>query len=318
MEETQAGQNTAQHYIQRVLKLTESDPQLQQLMPKESVRAAISQPGLPLDRIIATVLESYAERPALGERDYEIVSNVAKGRSEKRYLPSFTTCTYGELHTSAKNLACAWQHHPDHRVDPEEFVCTLGFGSIEYFTADVACVYRQAITVPLQSSLGEENLARIFADTHPAALLVTPDELALATGLAIEHGITRSIVVIEYDERLDDQRARLEAAQAEFDSSNATIGLITFKELVAYGASFSWDFLAPSAQGDERMAMLMHSSGSTGTPKGAMIRERTVKAVWTAQRVNSTIPIVTLCLSPLNHIVGRNLTIAAIAQGGTV
>lgn len=317
MKDAQVGLNPTQHYVQSILKMTESDPQLQQLMPKKSVRSAITQPGLTLDRIIEAVLDGYSERPALGERDYEILQDDTGGRNEKRYLESFSTCTYSELQASARALACAWQHHPDHSVGPQDFVCTLGFGGIEYFTAEIACVYRQAISVPLQGSLGRENLANIFSDTDTRALIVTIEDLVLAAELAINHDATRSIVVIEYDERLDEHREQFEAAQAVLNGSSSKAQMITFKALVAYGESFTWGFLPPSPDGDERMTMLMHSSGSTGTPKGAIIPERTVKAVWTAVRASSAIPLVTLILSPLNHIVGRNQTIATLAQGGT-
>ena len=41
-----------------------------------------------------------------------------------------------------------------------------------------------------------------------------------------------------------------------------------------------WEPLPPSEEGDERMALIVHSSGSTGTPKGAIIPERIAKAQW--------------------------------------
>ena len=55
--------NPTPHYAEHLLELVRDDLQLQALMPIASVHDALRQPGLSYERLISTVLDSYAERP---------------------------------------------------------------------------------------------------------------------------------------------------------------------------------------------------------------------------------------------------------------
>lgn len=57
---------------QRAMALAERDPQLARLIPRKSAQAAAEQATDSLAQLIATLLRVYAERPALGQRAYEI------------------------------------------------------------------------------------------------------------------------------------------------------------------------------------------------------------------------------------------------------
>jgi fatty acid CoA ligase FadD9 len=304
-----------ERYQQRMREMAETDPQIRQLVPKDSVRQAVREPGLSFDRTIAAVLDGYAERPALAERAYDIAPDPVSGRPVRRYLPRFDTLTYRELHARVQNLAKAWRHHPQHRVAPGDFVCMLGFTSLDFATAEMACVYQQAVAVPLQTTLAGAELGSIFADTDPAALIATTADLVTAARLAIEHGGIRCIVAMDYDARDDGERAQFDAAQALIEQAGANIALTTLHALIAFGDAHAWEFLPPHPEGRDRMVALLHSSGSTGTPKGAIIPERAARSAWLGGPFN--VPIVQVCFAPLNHLLGRNMVFNTLALGGT-
>jgi fatty acid CoA ligase FadD9 len=68
-----------------------------------------------LVQIVATVLEGYAHRRALGQRRCDLVTDPETGRNSLRLLPEFTTITYGELRDRVGAVATEWQHHVEKR-----------------------------------------------------------------------------------------------------------------------------------------------------------------------------------------------------------
>src|ERR1700751_1604913 len=81
----------------RVEDLSANDPQFAAARPIPAVAAALEQPGLRLPQIVATVLEGYADRPALGQRGVEFVKDPKTGRTVAELLTHFETITYREL-----------------------------------------------------------------------------------------------------------------------------------------------------------------------------------------------------------------------------
>src|SRR5215471_6252220 len=81
----------------RVAELFANDSQFAAAVPSAEVNAQLQRPDLRLPEIARVVLEGYSDRPALGQRATEIVSDPHTGRSSVRLLPRFETITYGEL-----------------------------------------------------------------------------------------------------------------------------------------------------------------------------------------------------------------------------
>src|SRR5699024_10743087 len=117
--------------------------------PGAAVTEALEQPGLSLPQVIQTVLAGYADRPALGQRAVEFVTEPATGRTTATLLPEFEITTYRELADRTAALAGAWAGGP---VQPGDRVCILGFTSVDYTTIDVALAQIGAVSVPLQTS----------------------------------------------------------------------------------------------------------------------------------------------------------------------
>jgi fatty acid CoA ligase FadD9 len=315
MDKNLPGTDPIERYAQRALALASSDPQIAAMMPIEEYQLAARKPGVSFSDVISIFLNGYAERPMVGERAYEIALDPDTGRNIRRHLPRFSTRTYGEIRADVEALACALQHHPQHRVNVDEFVCILGFSGIDYLTIELAAVYLQGVTVPLQSSLAGTDLSSIFADTDCKVLVASVGDLLLAARQAIANGRIRSLIVIEYDPRDDEERAQFEEAQAEIERGGGHIALTPIQDLIAYGQRCTWEPLPAHPQGDDRMTILMHSSGSTGTPKGAIIHERIAKSVW--QGSLKLVPMVGMCFAPMNHFMGRSAGFATFALGGT-
>lgn len=100
---------------------------------------AARQPGLRLPQIIETLVNGYADRPALGQRARELTTDPVSGRTTTRLLPAFDTISYGELWERVRALASALRHDTHYSLMPGDFVATVGFASPDYLTVDLLC-----------------------------------------------------------------------------------------------------------------------------------------------------------------------------------
>lgn len=242
MTNSAAAPNPIERYGLRMKELAEHDPQVGAMLPEPDIRQAALQPGLSYAEIISVILNGYAVRPALAERRYAVERDTANGTCVRRYESAYDAIPYGELNARAEALANAWRHHEQHRVGVDEFVCILGFTGIHFATVEIACAFAQAVSVPLQSALAGTELDRILDDTRPAALVATIDDLELAATLAITHAGIRSVIAIDYDARVDDERRRFAVAQAAIDQAGANVRLIAIGDLIAFGRNSKHSF----------------------------------------------------------------------------
>lgn len=137
----------------RVAELSASDPQFQAAQPVPAVIEAARRQGLRLAPLSQTLVEGYADRPALGQRAREFATNPATGRTSAHLLPRFETISYRELWARVAAVAAAWRHDPIHPLNPGDVVATVGFASPDYLTVDLVCAYLGLVSVPLQHNL---------------------------------------------------------------------------------------------------------------------------------------------------------------------
>jgi fatty acid CoA ligase FadD9 len=303
----------------RVEELSANDPQFAAAQPNPAVAEALEQPGLRLPQIIATVLEGYADRPALGQRVVEFVKDPTSGRTSLELLPRFETLTYRELGERVGAVARAWTHDPKEPVHTGDRVCVLGFNSVDFTTIDVALAQIGAVSVPLQTSAAITQVQPIVAETEPTLLAASVDQLPDAVELLLSsaHAPAR-LVVFDYHPEVDDQREAVDAARARL--ADTAVIVETLAEVVDRGAAVPEVPFAGQDTSEDALALLIYTSGSTGAPKGAMYRQSNVGKMWRRSSRNWFGPSaasITLNFMPMSHVMGRGILYGTLGNGGT-
>jgi len=301
---------------QRIADLCAADPQLAAARPLAGVGAALEEPGIRLPEIIHTVMAAYANRPALGQRAVEYVTDAA-GRTVSRLLPRYDTITYGEAWRQIQAIDNALLSGPD-AVAPGERVAMLGFTSAEFTIIDTALARAGVVAVPLQTSAPAEQLRPIIDETEPRALFADVTFLDDAVELVLGAGaaLTR-VVVFDHHTAVDDEREAVERAATRLAERGVVVE--TFAEMVARGTALPT--VEPVVPADtDPLLVLIYTSGSTGTPKGAMYPERLVTNAWRTGLTHQqpALPSIVLSFLPMSHMMGRGTVYRTLAHGGTV
>ncbi|KUI19979.1 carboxylic acid reductase [Mycobacterium sp. GA-2829] len=302
----------------RVEDLYATDEQFAAARPDEDVARAIEAPDLSLPEIMRTVLDGYADRPALGERAVQFVADPATGRTTAQLLPRFDTISYRELSDRVTALAAALTTDGVRHGDR---VAILGFSSTDYTTVDMALTYTGAVAVPLQTSAPVTQLRPIAAETEPVAIASSVDFLDDAVELGLTGHPVGRVVVFDYRAEVDDHRAVVEAATSRL--AGAGVVVETLPDVLTRGRALP----APQpyvADGDDAdtLALLIYTSGSTGTPKGAMYLRKIVAGSWRRSALaqwggGEPLPSITLNFMPMSHMMARGGLYATLGAGGT-
>jgi fatty acid CoA ligase FadD9 len=307
-----------ERFARRLEDLYANDAQFSAAKPSEAIAQAINQPGLRLPQIIATLMEGYADRPALGQRAVEFVTDPS-GRTRMELLPRFETITYRELWDRTNALASALA--AEHAVQPGDRVCILGFTSVDYTTIDIALPRLGAVSVPLQTSAAVTQLLPIVTETEPTVMAASVDNLSDAVELALSGHAPGRLVVFDYHSEVDAHREAVAAARERLADTAVTVE--TLADVIARGkllppaGPVSGDVPGPSG---DTISLLIYTSGSTGAPKGAMNTERRAIKFWRrsdAAFEASAAPSITLNFMPMSHVMGRQVLYGTLGSGGT-
>ncbi len=307
-----------QRLVDRVRRLFTEDPQFRAAKPDTAVDAAVAAPGLRLAQVVATIMDGYADRPALGHRVQELITDET-GRSALRPLPEFETITYGELWGMARALASAWHHDPSTPVCAGDFVAMLGFTSVDYTAVDLACIHLGAVAVPLQTSAAASNWTAILAESEPSVLAVSAELLDAAIESALVTPSLRHITVFDYHPGVDAQRDSVESAQHRIAEAGLPISVEVMSAVIGHGRALPEAPLFTAEDGTDPLALVIYTSGSTGTPKGATYTEKMVAKPWLRADTLSSkaeIPLINLNFMPMSHVMGRGSLVTALACGG--
>ena len=305
-----------QRLARRISDLYATDQQFADARPSEPVAKAIEDPELRLPQIVQTVIDGYADRPALGQRAVEFVTDPLTGRTSAELLPHFDTITYRELSDRVNAVAAALRQNP---VQPGDRVAILGFTSIDYTTIDMAVLRMGAISVPLQTSAPVTQLRPIAAETEPVAIASSIDFLDDAVELMLTGHLPERLVVFDYHDEVDDHRDALAAATARLAETPVVVE--TLAEVLARGNAQPVTPAFDSGD-DATLALLIYTSGSTGTPKGAMYTREMVANSWRKSSMamwgnGGATPSITLNFMPMSHMMGRGIMYATLGAGGT-
>jgi fatty acid CoA ligase FadD9 len=299
----------------RAADLYGNDGQFAAAKPDPAVLEAARRPGLRLVEILQTFIDGYGDRPALGHRARELVTDPVTGRTSTRLLPRFDTITYRELWAQVKAIASAWDQDS---IGTGDFVATIGFASPDYLTIDLVCSYLDLVSVPLQHTASLAQLRPIIAEVQPRVIAVGAEYLDLAVESAVSSDSLQHLVVFDHQPDDDHYRESLERARRYLHDTGRPVVVETLAEVIERGAALP--ARQPHIGADsERLAMIYYTSGSTGRPKGAMYTERMVAALWTtsAFAVTYEAPVFNVNFMPLNHIGGRLPLITSFQAGGT-
>jgi fatty acid CoA ligase FadD9 len=299
----------------RISDLYATDQQFADARPSESVAHAIEAPDLRLPQVVQTVIDGYADRPALGQRAVEFVTDPTTGRTSAELLPRFDTVTYCELSDRVNAVAAALTENP---VRPGDRVAILGFTSVDYTTVDMALLRLGAVSVPLQTSAPVAQLRPIAAETEPVAIASSIDFLDDAVELMLTGHLPERLVVFDYHAEVDDHREALAAAIDRL--AETPIVVETLADALVRGNTLP----TPPAfdAGDDTLALLIYTSGSTGTPKGAIYLTKAVTNSWRRSSMamwgnGGAIPSITLNFMPMSHMMGRGILYSTLGAGGT-
>jgi fatty acid CoA ligase FadD9 len=299
----------------RFEQLTSGDAQLIAAQPDPSITAAQNAPGALLADVIRTVMTGYADRPALGQRAVEFVTDLS-GRTVAEYQPRFDTITYAETWARVKALADSLANNPVH---PGDRVATLGFTSADYAVVDMALSLTGAVAVPLQTSAPLTQLHPILVETEPVAILSSVDHLADAVELALTAHTPQRLVVFDYHPQIDDHREAFEDATARLNEKAVPVEALD--DVIAKGAKHT-DGPEVLPGHDDDLRLLIYTSGSTGTPKGAMYTDRLMANCWRGWfapdwDTDGKLPAITLNFMPISHVMGRVILYSTLGVGGT-
>jgi fatty acid CoA ligase FadD9 len=296
----------------RIEHLGETDRQFAAARPDPTVSEAATAPDLRLPEVVGTVLDGYADRPALGQRAVDFVADPATGRTTLRLRPEFETITYRDLSDRVGALAGAWAAESVH---PGDRVCVLGFISTDYAVIDMALGQIGAVSVPLQTGSALAQLQPIVVETAPAILATSIDYLSDAVELVFNGHSPDRLVVFDYHPEVDDHREGLEAATARLADTDVTVEALA--DVLGRGETLP---PATVVADDDALALLIYTSGSTGAPKGAMYTQAMTAKMWQRSEKNWFGPSaasITLNFMPMSHVMGRGILYGTLGNGGT-
>ena len=297
---------------ERLAQLKAQDAQFIAAMPLASVIEAKQRPGMRLAEVIRVVMEGYADRPAIGMRARELVTDAGSGRRVSRLLDRFETVSFAWLWARIGAVAADWHGDAAAPLRPGAFVAVLGFASADYATMALAAVRLGAVNVPLQATAPARQHADILAETEPTVLATSVEYVEGAVEAVLLGYAPPRLLVFDYEPGDDNQRERLDAARARLAEAGCPTRVDTLEEVLVRGSVLPEAPLHVSDEEDP-LAWLFYTSGTTGTPKGAMITEQTIRNTWLYAAEK---PSITLSFMPMSHMVGYGYLFLALANGG--
>jgi len=299
---------------EHIKALVTGDAQLREAMPLTPVNEAKLNPALGLAQTVALCMEGYSDRPALAQRCIERVTDPVNGRVSQRLLQEFRTLSYAELWRGAKALASLWQQDEARQLGANDFLCIIAFAGSEFVTVDLAAIHNGVVVVPLQTNAPLSQLTEIVKEVQPRWFATSLECLHNTVQLVLQGHRPLGVLLLDYDEQIDDHREALAAAQVELSAAGLKDLVLTLEDACDMGTKLPVPQLFAEQATGNRLSTLYYTSGSTGLPKGAMYPESMLMPNW---RLNAPIPLIYMHYMPMNHSFGRSGVFSTLGSGGT-
>ena len=174
----------------RIEDLSANDPQFAAARPSPAVTAALEQPGLRLPQIVQTVLDGYADRPALGQRAVEFVKDRRPDAPRPSCCPASTPSPTASWATASAR-------------SPRALADDAGAGRRPRLRARLhqrrlrhrrhgAGADSARCRVPLQTSAPVTQLQPIVVETEPSVIAASVDHLPDAVELGADRPRARA------------------------------------------------------------------------------------------------------------------------------
>ncbi|NSL85655.1 thioester reductase domain-containing protein [Chitinophaga sp. Mgbs1] len=267
--------------------------------------------------LVKAACEMYADRPAMGSRNV-LSAPDGNGISEPVFLTSFHTVSYKQLWNRVSDIAtgiCSLK-----LISSEEIMTFVGFGSMELFIMELACLHQAIVAAPIQPNLTGEVLQELINECNAKVLTCSFDQLDKVVGLVAQCPSVNSIVVTDFYES-DKERAEWDKQLLRLEALHSSVRMLRLREVEQYGSSMtSLPIVCPVDS--EQLISLIYTSGSTARPKGAMFTERAVltqlKIALGFIRPFEGLPMVSLSCLPQCHGLGKLGVFVSIISGGLV
>lgn len=270
-----------------------------------------------LAHVVFEVFEKYSERPAIGERDYEYLTDPLDDAIILRLLPGYRTQTFKQLQDRVEAIASEWHHHVSCSLKEGDRVAILAFTSSDYAAIDLACIRLGAVSVHLQTSSAKGQLETILRETKPTIITASMEYIAAALELAKNITSVRRVVAFDYHNRLDAHVSQVSTLNLQLAKENAQFVVETLDNVIS--AAVVLDAAPfPTDTSDDPLSMLIYTSGSTGAPKGAIYTEQLASGMWGGSwsQIFSDNIATTIHYMPMSHVAGHSSLKNNMARGG--
>ncbi|WP_437876472.1 thioester reductase domain-containing protein [Sorangium sp. So ce513] len=308
--------------MERCARLLATDEELRRTLPSPEALEQIRSRRTAIEAV-ETAFALYADRPCLGRRALDVAAPGDDG--SPRPLPELRTISYADMWSRVEAFASGLRH--DRLADTGDLVGIMGFGSVDWVVADLACLYLSTVSAPMQTGMIPADLQHIVAEAELACVVCSVDQLARLEAVLPRCPSVRGVVVIDLvdgDRRAQDELDRARRALRALEAIGRRVALRTQQEVERLGRQQG---IVPKVLPEERgerdpLMTLMYTSGSTGSPKGAMLPESLWRRYWQQAFTGSNdphlglLPLVGLNYSPMNHFIGRLQIGRSLMRGG--
>ncbi len=185
-------------------------------------------------------------------------------------------------------------------------VAILSENRPEWSTADMAILLLGAVTVPVYSTLTEEQTAYTIADSGSRVIFVSTEEQLRKVRAILPQTQIEKIVVMD-------------SLNLAADHSANCVPMARLMAQGSAGLQPQIESLARAVQPDD-LATVIYTSGTTGTSKGAMLTHGNMASNIVCSLLGFEVGPAHICVSflPLSHVTARHVDLSMLFHGVTL